>query len=197
MVVTARSPTILRMSPVSRGRKSQKSKITSGLRGAARRRTYGMQAAQPRSSFTAMQSLLGPPQRPAWFDSATKAVLDRAGVVMAARGPRELDQATAELLGTELHRVVREEREGLWFSWWFEDLAEAATARIREQVGSRDGVWEPPWRLLHGLTSIGSPALQSIARAALDRAKKELRGDAAVRQQPDWLRQLARITATR
>jgi hypothetical protein len=51
--------------------------------------------------------------------------------------------------------------------------------------------------LLHGLTSIGSPALQSIARAALDRAKKELRGDAAVRQQPDWLRQLARITATR
>jgi hypothetical protein len=115
---------------------------------------------------------------------------------MAARGPRELDQATAELLGAELHRVVREEREGLWFSWWFEDLAEAAAARIREQVGSRDGAWEPPWRLLHGLTSIGSPALQSIARAALDRANKEVRGDAAVRQQPAWLRQLARITAT-
>jgi hypothetical protein len=30
----------------------------------------------------------------------------------------------------------------------------------------------------------------------VDRANKELRGDAAVRQQPDWLRQLARITAT-
>jgi hypothetical protein len=83
-----------------------------------------------------MQSLLGPPQRPAWFDSATKAVLDRAGVVMAARRPRELDQATAELLGAELQRVLREEREGLWFSWWFEDLAEAATARIREQVAA-------------------------------------------------------------
>ncbi|MGH3972846.1 MAG: hypothetical protein ACRDS9_05925 [Pseudonocardiaceae bacterium] len=52
------------------------------------------------------------------------------------------------------------------------------------------------WRLLHGLTSIGSPALQSIAQTALGRAKKELRGDAAVRHQPDWLRQLARITAT-
>jgi hypothetical protein len=159
------------------------------------RRTYGVQAGQRHSAFTAMNSLLGPPQQPAWFGSSTKAVLDRAGTVMVARGPRELEQATAELLGAELHRVLCEEREGLWFSWWFEELTEAATARIRE-VGSRDDAWEPAWRLLHGLTSIGSPALQSIARRALDRAKKELRGDAAVRRQPDWLRHLARITAT-
>ncbi len=84
----------------------------------------------------------------------------------------------------------------MWFGWWFEELTEAATARIREEVGSRANGWEPPWRLLHGLASIGSPALRSITRRALDRAKKELRGDAAVRQQPDWLRHLARITAT-
>jgi hypothetical protein len=83
-----------------------------------------MQTGQPQSAFTAMQSLLGPPQRPAWFDSSNKAVLDRAGVVMAARGPRELEQATAELLGAEQHRVLREEREGMWFSWWFEELTE-------------------------------------------------------------------------
>jgi hypothetical protein len=69
-------------------------------------------------------------------------------------------------------------------------------ARIREEVGSRDNGWEPPWRLLHGLASIGSPALQSITRRALDRAKKELRGDAAMRRRPDWLRHLGRITAT-
>lgn len=184
------------MSPVSRGRKSKKGKTTSGLRGAGRRRTFGMQTGQPQSAFTAMQSLLGPPQRPAWFDSSNKAVLDRAGVVMAARGPRELEQATAELLGAELHRVLREEREGMWFSWWFEELTEAATARIREEVSSRTNGSEPLWRLLHGLTSIGSPALQSIAQKALDRAKKELRGDATLRQQPDWVRHLARITAT-
>jgi hypothetical protein len=115
---------------------------------------------------------------------------------MAARGPRELEQATAELLGAELHRILREEREGMWFDWWFEELVEAATVRIREEVGNRDGAWEPLWRLLHGLTSIGSPALQFIARMALGRVKKELRGAAAVRQQPDWLRQLARIRAT-
>ncbi len=186
----------LRMSPVSRGRKSKKGKATSGPRGTARRRTFGMQTGQPRSAFTAMQSLLGPPQRPAWFESSSKAVLDRAGVVMAAQGPRELEQATAELLGAELHRVLREEREGMWFSWWFEELTEAATVRIRQEVSSQGNGWESPWRLLHGLTSIGSPALQSIARRALGRAKKELRGDAAMRHQPDWLRQLARITAT-
>lgn len=155
-----------------------------------------MQTGSPRSALTAMPSLLGPPQRPTWFDSSSEAVLDRAGVVMAARGPRELEQATAELVGAELYRVVREERGGLWFSWWFEELAEAATVRIREEVGSGDGAWEPPWRLLHGLTSIGSPTLQSRAQTALSRAREELRGDAAVRQQPNWLRQLARITAS-
>jgi len=184
------------MSPVSRGRKSKKSKTTSSRRGAAQRRTQDVPTAPPQSAFTVLQSLLGPRQRPAWFDPAIKAVLDRAEVVMAARGPRELERATTELLGAELHRVLRDEREGMWFSWWFEELAEAATARIREEAGSRDGAWGPAWRLLHGLTSIGSPALQSTAQTALDRATKELRGDAAVRQQPDWLRQLARITAT-
>ena len=190
----APSPTMLRMSPVSRGRKRKKSKSTSGPRGTAHHRSDGIQAGQPQSAFAAMQALLGPPQRPAWFDSATKAVLDQADVVMAARGPRELEQVTAELLGAELHRVLAEEREGMWFSWWFEELTDAATARIREE--GRDGAGEPPWRLLHGLTSIASPVLRSIAQTAVDRARKGLRGDVAARQQPDWLGRLGRITAT-
>ena len=188
--------TILRMSPMSRGRKSKQGKANSGLRAAARRRTYGVRAGQPGSVATAMASLLGPPQRPAWFDSSTKAVLDRAAVVMAARAPRELEQATAELLGAELYRVLREERGGLWFSWWFEELTQAAMARIREEVSGRDGGWEPAWRLLHGLTSIGSAALRSRARSALGRAKKELRGDVALQRQPEWLRLLPRIRAS-
>ncbi|MDQ2881913.1 MAG: hypothetical protein M3Y48_11985 [Actinomycetota bacterium] len=187
------------MSPLSRGRKSKKSRTSrtvSGLRGAASRRTDGALAGSPRSAFSALSALLGPRQRPEWFDSSIKNVLDRAGVVMAAQGHRELEQATAELLGAELHRVLREEREGMWFSWWFEELVEAATARVQEELGSPDGAWAPVWRLLHGLTSIGSPALASVAQTALGRARKALRGDPVVRQQPDWLRQLARITAT-
>jgi hypothetical protein len=189
-------PTIGRMSPVSRGRKGKKRKNTSGPRGAARRRTSGMQTDPPRSAFTVMQSLLGPRRRPEWFDSSMKAVLDRAGVLMAARGPRELEQVTAELVGAELHRILGEERGGMWFDWWFEELVEAARARIREEVGSRDGAWGPAWRLLHGLTSIGSPALASRARSAVDRVRKELRDDTALRQQPDWLAQLAGIRAS-
>jgi hypothetical protein len=82
-----------------------------------------------------MRSLRGP----VWFDSASEAVLDWAGVVMVARGPRECDQVTVELLGAELYRVLSEEREGMWFSWWFEEFTEAVVARIREEVGSRDG----------------------------------------------------------
>ncbi|MGH3693769.1 MAG: hypothetical protein ACRDRX_07225 [Pseudonocardiaceae bacterium] len=185
------------MSPVSRTRKTKKSKTSSGTRGAARRRTQATLTGPPRSAFAAMQELLlGPRQRPAWFDPSIKTVLDGAGVVMAARGPRELEQVTAELLGAELYHAVHEEREGMWFSWWFEELTQAATARIREELGNRDGGWVPPWRLLHGLTSIGSPALRSIAQKALRQASQELRGDAALREQPDWLRLLARITAT-
>ncbi|MEO7196728.1 MAG: hypothetical protein ABIZ05_18220 [Pseudonocardiaceae bacterium] len=184
------------MSPVSRGRKSKKSKATSGPQGATRQRNEATPTGSPRSAFTALQSLLGPRRRPVWFDSSIKAVLDRADVVMAARGPRELEQATAELLGAELHRILREEREGMWFSWWFEELTETAAARIREEAGSGDGAWEPWWRLLHGFTSIGSPALRSVAQSALRRTKKELGSDAAMRRQPDWLRRLARITAT-
>ncbi|MGQ0776593.1 MAG: hypothetical protein ACT4NY_19570 [Pseudonocardiales bacterium] len=184
------------MSPVSRGRKSKKSRKSSGQRGAARP-SSGPQTGQPHSALTSMQSrLLGPRQRPEWFDSSNKAVLDQTDVVMAALGPRDLEQVTAELLGAQLHRILQAEGQSLWFSWWFEELTEAATARIREEVGNPDGAWEPAWRLLHGLTSIGSPALRSIAQKALDRAKKELRGAAAVRRQPKWLRQLGQITAT-
>lgn len=194
-MATASGPTILCMSPVSRGRKGKKGKSTSGLRGAGRR-DGDRQAAQPRSALTVLQALRGSRQQPGWFEPSIKAVLDRAGVLMAARGPRELEQATAELLGAQLHRVLQEEREGMWFSWWFAELTEATAVRIREEAGGREGAWEPLWRLLHGLTSIGSPALRSAAQTALTDVKKKLRGVAAVREQPGWLRQLARIAAT-
>jgi len=191
------------MSPVSRGRKSGKNKSgknrksngnASGRPGAGLRSIGGPSADAGQSAFTVLQSLMGPPRRPEWFDSSIKTVLDRADVVMSAQGPRELEQATAELLGAELHRIVHEERQGMWFDWWWEQLVEAAVARIREEVG-RDGAWQAPWWLLHGLTSIGSPALRSTAQTALGRAKKELRGETAA-SQPEWLRQLPHITAT-
>ncbi len=120
-------------------------------------------------------------------------LLDRADVVLATRGPRELEEATAGLLGSELHRAMHEEH-GLWLDWWFEQLIERAVARIRIEA-SRSGAWRAPWWLLHGLTSVGPPPLAASAQTALGRARKHLARD-AYQSQPAWLRLLPRISAT-
>lgn len=91
-----------------------------------------------------------------------------------AQGPRELEQAAAELVGAELYRAVRDERHGMWFDWLFQELADAAAGRAVEEAGRQHDAWQAPWRLLYGLTSIGSPALRSIAQDALARARKGL-----------------------
>jgi hypothetical protein len=187
------------MSPVSRRRKikskAKSKRRASGRPGATRRGVGDLPADAGPPSLAALQSLIGPRQRPGWFDVSVKGILDRAGVVMAARGPRELEQAAAELVGGELYDVVRAERLGMWFDWLFEELAGGAAARVREGAGRQDGAWQAPWRLLHGLTSIGSPALRSIAQDALARAEEGLPAGAAARQ-PGWLRLLPQIAAT-
>jgi hypothetical protein len=146
------------MSPVSRGRRRKRAKHgkgnASGRPSAERRGIGGSSGGGRPSAWTVLESLAGPRERPDWFDSSITGVLDRAGVVLATQGPRELEEATAELLGAELHRIIHEERQGLWLDWWFEQLVEAAAARIRVEIG-RDGAWQAPWWLLHGLTSIG------------------------------------------
>ncbi|HUK73558.1 MAG TPA: hypothetical protein VLW50_33240 [Streptosporangiaceae bacterium] len=189
------------MSPVSRGRKAKPktkakkaNKRAAGRPGTAQRGDVGLLADAGLSPF-ALQLLTEPRRRPQWFDVSIKAILDRAGDVMAAQGPRELEQATAELVGAELWVIVRDECYGMWFDWLFEELADGAAARVRQEAERHDGRWEAPWRLLHGLTSIGSPALRSTAQSALARAGKGLPAGAAAGQ-PGWLRQLPRIAAT-
>lgn len=137
---------------------------------------------------------MGPLERPEWFDDSVTGVLDRSDAVLAARGPRELEEATAALLGAELYRAMHEEARGLRFDRWFEHLVEAAVARIRAEA-SRDGAWQAPWWLVHGLASVGPPALTAAAQTALGRVRRQLRKDQD-QSQPDWLRLLPRITAT-
>ena len=77
-------------------------------------------------------------QRPSWFDESIDAVLDGAGALMAARGPRELDDAAARLLGAEqLHRL-RTHASGFWFDWWYGELADAAATRARDGVAETE-----------------------------------------------------------
>lgn len=138
--------------------------------------------AAPVSPLTAARrTMLSQQSRPAWFDPAITAVLDGAESLTSARGPREVEVRTAESLGARLHRVLREDADGLWFAWWFEELVAAAADRVRE--GNQPALW-----LLHGLTSIGTPVPASLASEACSRLPG---GDV-----PAWLGDLGRVAAT-
>ncbi len=185
-----------RMSPVSRGRKSKKaksgkvSKSPARQMSAVRRNDDIMPLGGKQSVLEVLRDLLGPKRAPGWFDASAEAVLGRADVLVAARGPRELEQATAELLGEELYRILTGDNLGLLFSGWAMRLIEMAEARILEALGQGGGdeTWEAPLRLLHGLTSIGA------AEEAVDRVSQAM-GDAAWRQ-PSWLELMRCVAAT-
>ncbi|MDT7724986.1 MAG: hypothetical protein QOI21_1562 [Actinomycetota bacterium] len=162
------------MSPVSRTRKSKKSKQKGPARSVAR----------PNRTHT----------RPDWFDAAVGNVIEGAPVLMEARGPRELEQATAELLGAELAFRIEHENQGLNFHGLSEDIVDEATTRIKKSAAAQDDGWEVPLRLLHGLNSLGTPALETATRAGLRGAAKWLRRVPAARQTPEWLTQ--RVEAT-
>jgi hypothetical protein len=154
------------MSPVSRTRKPKNNK-----KKAARQQDKG---------------------RPGWFDEAIPAALDGASVLMAANGPRELEQATAELLGAELAYRLEHEAGGLAFHEFAEAVASAATARIKKSAADQDDTWEAPLRLLHGLNALGTPTIEAAAKTGITRAAKWLRRVPA--QAPEWLDQ--RVVAT-
>jgi hypothetical protein len=146
-------PSIRRVSPVSRGRKTKKSKRnnkhgSSQLNVVRDQQIDSSLASAQRSPLDVIESALGTTrQRPVWFDSSIETVLDSADVLGAAVTPRELEQATAELLGAELHRAMYEVGSGLWFDWWFEELVAATATRIREAEDSGNA-WVAWWRLL-------------------------------------------------
>src|SRR5258707_11241792 len=81
--------------------------------------------------------------------------------VIAATGPRELEQAVAELTGAEVYWALNEAKMGLWFEWWFEELVRAAADRVKAEAAGDGSGWQAPWRLLHRLAAIGSPALRA------------------------------------
>ena len=128
------------MSPVSRGRTSKKQKKAQKSRQRPARAAVqredtqsadllpaSSQPGQPSSGFRALSALVdqfaGPRERPAWFGPSIGRMLRQQAPVIAATGPRELEQAVAELAGAEVYWALNEARRGLWFEWWFEELA--------------------------------------------------------------------------
>ena len=191
------------MSPVSRGRKpkkrgkpQQRSKHSGSSPGPGR-----VNAAEPRLSGLSIgrrpsiDAFLGLPDRPEWFTPSQERVLAASRGLLAARGPRALEQATAELIGAELHRAMRAKRSGLRFDLWATELTGRAVNQVVDAAGRGNGAWQGPWRLLRGLASIGSYGLGAFASQQASKAAKEL-PPGGLATEPAWLELLPDIQAT-
>ncbi|RSM66203.1 hypothetical protein DMH03_03490 [Amycolatopsis sp. WAC 01376] len=148
--------------PVSRGRKPKKNKTT--------KRTEKPQVVEPAAL-------------PDWMEGSIENVLHEASVLMKAQNPRELEEATASLLGAELHRVLQGDNVGLDFDLFFEAVVLAAVnAEPRQEL----------WLLLQGMCAIAPPGFESFVRASVSRLRKALRSEVL----PEWPRLAAKIKAT-
>lgn len=130
-----------------------------------------------------------------WWEPSHERLIAASGGLLATQGPRALEQATAELIGAELYDAVRDERSGLRFDLWAEELVDRAAKRMVDAVGRGDDSWQGSWWLLHGLASIGSFGLGAYAWEQAAKAAGLLPPD-VLAADPPWLRLLPEIKAT-
>ncbi|MDN5861430.1 MAG: hypothetical protein L0H84_22740 [Pseudonocardia sp.] len=136
-----------------------------------------------------LRQTFGSNERPVWFNGSISAVLDGASALLAATGPRELEQLTTELVGAQLYHAIHDVRRHLRFDWWFAELADAARNRLDRALGTDE--WRPPFWLLHGLAAIATPAL--VPKLPSQGFVRSLRADPAP---PSWLQDTTRFAAT-
>lgn len=120
------------------------------------------------------------------IEHATGHALGASAGLLNAAGPRELEQATAELLGAELASPMMDGARTDMFS---RDLVEIAYDRVRSNSITKNDEWRGAWWLLHGLASIGSLGNGGYAAQKI----------AAVRApagEPPWLGLVPLISAT-
>jgi hypothetical protein len=115
--------------------------------------------------------------------------------LLTAQDPQALEQATAELVGAELHRAVHEEAGGFRLDVWAMKLIGYAIERMIDAAGQDDIAWRGPWWLLHGLAAIGSYGLGGFAWEHASEAAGSLPRD-ALAAEPAWLKLLPDIEAT-
>jgi hypothetical protein len=120
------------------------------------------------------------------FQRVTERLLKESAGLLAATGPRELEQATAELLAVEL---ASPEMQGRRTDILCHDLVEVGRNRVLSDIAWSNDTWRGPWWLLHGLASIGS--LGDGAYAA-----QMIAGAQVPNGEPDWLGLLPGISLT-
>ena len=139
-----------------------------------------------------LNDLLTSHPQPDRFGPSYRRVLAASDLLLRAQGPRALEQATAELIGGELRTP---ELVGLRFDMWAHDLIESACNRVLSDVAWNNDTWQGPWRLLHGLASIGSYGLGGYARQQAAEVARSLPPE-GLAEQPDWLAVMPDIEAT-
>jgi len=149
--------------PVSRGRKPKKKKN--------KKKSKSPVATEP-ISF------------PSWFDEAIENIIDGIDGTLACETARDLEQATGELLGAELKRVLDEENDGLDFDLFFAALVGEVSVLARTEPS------EALWRFLHGLLAISAPGVVPTLRTSISRVK------AVSANLSQWPCSLAHIEAT-
>lgn len=121
-----------------------------------------------------------------WFEPSIALLLQEAAVLCDAEGPRQLEDMTARLLGARVHEAV-EQGQPLALGQWIGELIDRAEQRAREQLTAAAPGGESSLLLLHGLTSVGSPAIAHMASAAVSRLRPAAGGTEESLALPEWL----------
>jgi hypothetical protein len=121
------------------GQEAASTRHRSGWAKAARRAFGGPELGMPRLSADEFTRPLD--RYTQWWEPSHERLIAASGGLLAAQGPRALEQATAELVGTELYNAVRDERSGLRFDTWAMELVDRATKRMVDSAGRQDDSW--------------------------------------------------------
>ncbi|MFE9428752.1 hypothetical protein ACFYNO_38060 [Kitasatospora sp. NPDC006697] len=200
------------MSPVSRNRRSNTKKQQGNKKRSGnpespkniptppeRLNLSGLLAGNPfgdPSGLSFLQRLAGPGSaRPDWFEPSIEGILDEAEVLLDAQGPRQLEDMTARLLGAHVHKAVQDEHS-LFLGNWVEELIDVTERRARERLIAGAPGSRAANLLLHGLTSVGSPAVAHMADAALSRLYPVVHSTDTGEDWPDWLSSAAKPQMT-
>lgn len=117
-----------------------------------------------------------------WWRPSITQILADTGPLIDAAGPRELEQASAELVGATLHRAIGEHTAGFALLDWLAALIDAAGKADRGSAGPR--------YLLHGITALAPHRLARAAATQLGRLGGPRTGD------PEWLAATGSVTPT-
>lgn len=170
------------MSPVSRGRKpKKKSKSANRVRGPQRAAGALVRETDDLSDLLSRLPdgfLARSPERYfEWWDASIDQILAESEALTDVSGPRELEQAVAELVGGRLYQALAQEETGFTLADWLVELVEAVGDARKVTGADNDGAWY----LLHGLAAIAPPPIDDLVRQRIDRLRAGRAAD------PGWL----------